>query len=350
MTDYNKHIIPSDYSILDALKRINELGSFSILTLFVADEQNRLLGSLTDGDIRRGLVNGLALDGKVTQMMNPNCKCIEWGKHDFQEIKKHRENQYKMVPVVDGDKKIVDLLNFDKTQNLLPLDAVVMAGGRGARLSPLTNDTPKPLLKIGEKPILEHNIRRLAKFGIKNVHISINYLGDQIRDYFQGGKPWGLSINYIEEPKPLGTLGSIKLIGEFRHDYILLINSDILTNIDYEDFLLTFLESGADMMLAAVPYTVKLPYAVIETHGEQVKSFREKPEYQYYSNTGIYLIKKPLLDLIPKDTFFNATDLMDAVIQKQKVLKYYPMVSYWLDIGKPDDYKKAQEDIRHIKF
>ncbi len=350
MVEYKKHLIPSTFSILMALKRINELGSFSILTLFVTDEGGRLMGSLTDGDIRRGLIKGLSLEENVMKIMNPKCKFIEAGKQDFTEIQKFRENMFKMIPVVDGSRKIIDLLNFDDTRNLLPLDAVIMAGGRGVRLSPLTDNIPKPLLKVGNKPILEYNLSRLATFGIKNIHISINYLGEQIKAYFQDGHRLKLNIEYIEETKPLGTIGSIKMVRHFKHDYLLIINSDILTNIDYEDFLMTFLESGSDMMLAAVPYTVKLPYAIIETDGEKVQSFREKPEYNYYSNTGIYLMKKELLEYIPENTFFDATDLMDIILKNHKVLKYYPMVSYWLDIGKPDDYKKAQEDIRHIKF
>jgi NDP-sugar pyrophosphorylase family protein len=225
-----------------------------------------------------------------------------------------------------------------------------MAGGRGLRLSPLTDTTPKPLLKIGNKPILEHIIERISIFGIKNIIITINYLGNQIKDYFNTGNSHNLEIKYIEEKKPLGTLGAISKIKHFEHDYILITNSDLLSNINYEDFFLDFIEKNADMSVVTIPYNVNVPYAVLETYNNNVLNFKEKPTYTYYSNAGIYLVKKNILKSIPQNTFYNATDLMDHLIKSSNKIISFPLIGYWLDIGNPDDYAKAENDFKMIKF
>jgi NDP-sugar pyrophosphorylase family protein len=225
-----------------------------------------------------------------------------------------------------------------------------MAGGRGTRLKPLTDDTPKPLLNIADKPIIEHNIDRLISYGIDDFWLSINYLGDQLMDYFKNGEIKGVHINYVTEDRPLGTVGAVRAIKNLQHDTVLITNSDILTNLDYEDFYKDFIQSDADLSVVTIPYEVLIPYAVLDTEKEWVKSFKEKPTYTYYSNGGIYLIKKDLLNLIPEDEFFNATDLMEELIKQNKNVKSYPLRGYWLDIGKHEDFKKAQEDFKHIKF
>ena len=217
-----------------------------------------------------------------------------------------------------------------------------MAGGEGKRLRPLTEKTPKSLLKVGNRPIIEHNIDRLAEYGVENIYISIKYL--------QNGEAKNISISYVKEDVPLGTIGAVSLINNLNSDYILVMNSDILTNIDYEDFFMEFVIQDADMAVATIPYKVDIPYAVLETSQNLVIDLKEKPTYTYYSNAGIYLIKKDLIKLIPTNSFFNATDLMELLIKSGKKLISYPLHSYWLDIGKHNDFEKAQEDIKHIKF
>jgi NDP-sugar pyrophosphorylase family protein len=215
----------------------------------------------------------------------------------------------------------------------------------------LTNDVPKPLLKVGDKTIIEHNIDRLVEFGIDDFWISVNYLGEKIEDYFSPRKHKNISINYVWENKPLGTIGAVSKIDDLKHKHILVTNSDILTNLDYEQFYLDFLKSNADLSIVSIPYNVNIPYAVLERDIKgQVKSFKEKPTYTYYSNGGIYLIKKSVLELIPKDSFFNATDLIEKLISLNKKVITYSFQGYWLDIGKHDDYKKAKEDINNINF
>jgi NDP-sugar pyrophosphorylase family protein len=225
-----------------------------------------------------------------------------------------------------------------------------MAGGRGQRLSPLTDTIPKPLLKVGDKSIIQHNIDRLSFFGIDDFWISINYLGEIIKDQIGAGNEKNININYVNEQKPLGTIGAISNIDEFKHEHILITNSDILTNLDYEDFYLQFMNNNADMAVVTIPYEVKVPYAVLETKNSSIISLKEKPTYTYYSNAGIYLIKRDVLKYIPQGEFYNTTDLIETLIAKNKKVFSYPMLGYWLDIGNPEDFLKANNDIKNLKL
>lgn len=343
---YRQHLIRKGRYIKDALARLNELAIDAIL--FVIDEEERLLGSLTDGDIRRGFLKGLSLEHKVGDFIQPSPRYLRKEDYSIEQVIEYRNNNFKVIPVLDKENRIVTVINFRFLKSYLPVDAVIMAGGRGERLKPLTNSTPKPLLQVGEKAIMEHNIDRLASYGIDDFWISVRYLGEQIENYFEDGRKKGVAIKYVWEKEPLGTIGAVSTINSFRHDYILLTNSDLLTNIDYEDFFLDFLKSDAALSVVTIPYSVNIPYAVLETDNGKVLSFKEKPTYTYYSNGGIYLIKKAVLDIIPKNSFYNATDLMELMIEKGMKVNSYPLRGYWLDIGKPEDFTKAQEDIKHL--
>jgi dTDP-glucose pyrophosphorylase len=348
MNEYKKHLLSGKSTIKQALVRLNELAKDAIL--FIVDDNDKLVGSLTDGDVRRGLLQGVGIDESVDKVIQSDPRFVRKGESNISKIIEYRDGNYRIIPVLDKDNRIVNVINFRFFKSYLPIDAVIMAGGRGERLRPLTNDTPKPLLKIGEKPIIEHNIDRLISYGVDDFWISIRYLGEQIEDYFKDGSHKNIKTEYIWETKPLGTIGAVSKVDGFLHDYVLVTNSDILTNLDYEDFFLTFLESGADLSIVTIPYDVKVPYAVLETSNNHVLSFKEKPSYTYYSNGGIYLMKKAVLDLIPKNKFFNATDLMETLIDKNFKVHSYPFRGYWLDIGKHEDFKQAQNDINHIKF
>jgi len=349
MRQFKEHIIKNNLSIKQALERLDMLAKDAIL--FVVDELGKLQGSLTDGDVRRGLLKGVTIDELVIKIIQSNPKFILKSDYDLREIIDLRSKNYKVFPVIDNSGIIINIINFRLIKSYLPIDAVIMAGGKGTRLQPLTNDVPKPLLKVGDKTIIEHNIDRLVEFGIDDFWISVNYLGEKIEDYFSTRKHKNISIDYVWENKPLGTIGAVSKIDDLNHKHILITNSDILTNLDYEQFYLDFLKSNADLSIVSIPYNVDIPYAVLERDIKgQVKSFREKPTYTYNSNGGIYLIKKSVLELIPKDSFFNATDLIEKLISLNKKVITYSFQGYWLDIGKHDDYKKAKEDINNINF
>jgi dTDP-glucose pyrophosphorylase len=348
MTNIQEHLIERGSEIRAALEKLNKLGIDAIL--FVVDKNNCLIGSLTDGDVRRGLLRGVGVDGIVDEIIQPNPKYIRKGDRDIKRVIEYRENHYKIIPVINKDDEIVNIINFRHVKSYLPVDAVIMAGGRGERLRPLTDSIPKPLLKVGEKPILEHNLDRLCKFGIDDYWFTVKYLGNQIEDYFGDGSNKNIIIKYLYEDEPLGTIGAVSKIKDFSHDYVLVTNSDLLTNIDYEHFFLDFLKQGADFSVATIPYRVDIPYAVLETSNGHVVSFKEKPTYTYYSNGGIYLMKREILEFLPIAKQFNTTDLMEKLISLNKKVVSYPLEGYWLDIGKHEDYKKAQNDIKLLKL
>lgn len=348
MRFYKDHLIQSGAKIVDALKVLDELAEDAII--FVVDQNDRLIGSLTDGDVRRALLAGIELTNNVDDIFQSHPRFIRKGENNIKKVIEFRENNIKVLPILDQHDQIVNVINFGHLKSYLPIDVVVMAGGKGTRLKPLTDNTPKPLLKVGDTPIIEHNIDRLSLFGMDDFWISINYLGEQIEEYFGDGNHKNLNINYVKETEPLGTIGSVSKINDFIHDYVLLTNSDILTNMDYEDFFLKFLDEGADFAVVTIPYKVDVPYAVLETSNGHVLSFKEKPTYTYYSNGGIYLMNREVCDSIPEKTFYNTTDLMEQLIQDGKKVLSYPLTGYWLDIGKHEDFEKAQQDIKNIKF
>ena len=350
MINLEKFTISSNDTARKALHKINELAIQNI-AIFIVDENLKLLGSLTDGDIRRGLLAGYNIDETSMKFMNASTKYFIEGENNFEKTAYFKANDIRFVPVLDKQARIISLFDLDAVNSLIPADAVLMAGGKGERLKPLTDEIPKPMLKVGDKPIILRNIERLSSFGISKFHISVRYMADKIESGISNSKLDDIDVDFIKEDKPLGTIGSIKLIKGFANDIIILMNSDLLTNIDFKDFYQKFITSNSDMQVATVPYHVDVPYAVmnIDEH-EEVLSFSEKPRYTYYSNAGIYIFKKELLHLIPDEGAFDATDFMEKVIEHKKKLLSYPILGYWLDIGNHQDFAKAQQDIMHIKF
>jgi dTDP-glucose pyrophosphorylase len=348
MRNFREHLILSGSSVKQALVLLNELSQDAIL--FVVDENSKLIGSITDGDIRRGLLNNVNLDSKIDNIIQAKPRNIRKSNYDINKIIEYRENNYKIIPVLDENDVVINVINFRHIKSYLPIDVVVMAGGRGQRLQPLTDFTPKPLLKVGNKPIMEHNLNRLAMFGIDDYWVTVKYLGEQIVQHFGNGNEKNINIEYIWENEPLGTIGAVSKIANFKHDYVLVTNSDLLTNIDYEHFFIEFIKQEADFAVLTIPYQVAIPYAVLETEKGEVKSFKEKPIYTYYSNGGVYLMKKDLIKIIPQNKYYNATDLMEELINMNKKIISIPFLGYWLDVGKHEDFDKAQNDINNIKF
>ncbi|MEM9227280.1 MAG: sugar phosphate nucleotidyltransferase, partial [Verrucomicrobiota bacterium] len=277
MMRFERYLIRSTATIREALPVLDELASNAIL--FVVSDDNRLLGSLTDGDVRRGLIQNLSVDSPILDFVQPNPKFIEKGRYDLEYIVRLRDRNITILPVVDRRQRVVNVINLRTLRSYLPVDAVIMAGGRGERLKPLTDKVPKPLLHVGDKPIIEHNLDRLISYGIDDFWITIRYLGDQIRAHLGDGDAKNVRISYVTEDKPLGTIGAITLAHGWHHDHILLTNSDLLTNLDYESFYLDFIKKDADLSVVSIPYKVDVPYAVLETSEGLIHSFKEKPTY-----------------------------------------------------------------------
>jgi len=343
-------LIHRDKTIIDALQKLNNIlyvGQISRLILFVIDENKSIIGTITDGDIRRSLIKHSNLNLRVEEICNK--KFIhENDRSDFVDLRVYRTQDIKILPILDKNKKLIRIIDLEKTRALLPLECMIMAGGRGKRLSPLTDTVPKPMLLLGEKPIIEHNIDRLISYGIRKFYISVKYLGEQIQEYFGDGSKKGVSIEYIWEDEPLGTAGALSLVDRFKSDHVLLMNSDLFTNVDFEDLYLDLINQNADMAVASTEYKVDVPYAVFETDNHLVKDFKEKPSYVYHSNAGIYILKKDLIKKIPRNKFYDITDLMENLVKEGGSLIHNPIVGFWIDIGSPGDYKQAQEFVKHL--
>ena len=343
----SSHIISKEKTLLDALKQINNLYP-DPLVLFVVDDYGRMVGTLTDGDSRRALIAGANVRDKAEKVMHREFNYMRSDEENYVlELRHQKEMNMKLVPILDESHHIVDIVNLEKYKTRLPVDAVIMAGGKGERLRPLTEKTPKPLLLVGDKTIIDHNVDRIINYGVQNIYVTVNYLKEQIEEHYKEPRN-GIKVLTVREPEYLGTIGSIKFVPEFYNDTILLMNSDVFTNIDYEDFYLHFHHHDAEMSVAAIPYDVSIPYGILDLEGRNIQGLLEKPKYNYYANAGIYLIKRRALDEIPEDTFFNATDLIEKLIGEGKKVIRYPMNGTWIDIGNPQEYQKANDLVKHL--
>lgn len=344
-----KYIIHQDQTLLDALKQINVIWT-GPLVLFVVDDEERMVGTLTDGDARRALTSGAGVQDKISAIMNTQFKFIRECEGEMvAELHKQREMKMKLVPVLRKDNTISEIINLEEYITKLPIDAVLMAGGKGERLRPLTEKTPKPLLPVGNKPIIDHNIDRLIMYGVEHINVTVNYLREQIEEHF--AKPHnGVQVHTVREPKFLGTIGSIRFVKEFHNDTVLVMNSDLFTNINFEDFFLHFEEHKADMAAVAIPYSISVPYGIFDISGQRdIKGILEKPTYNYYANAGIYLIRREMIEkYLPYDTFFNATDFMEKLISEGRKVIRFPLSGYWIDIGNKQEYLKAQDLVKHL--
>ena len=341
-------LIHKNKNLVEGLQCLNELRNLSRLILFVVDDNEKVIGSVTDGDIRRSIIAEQNLEKTLGEIANPDFKRL-YQKDTYQSFEKYRKSDIKILPILNQEGKMVDLIDLEYTKAQLPLEAVIMAGGRGKRLSPLTDTIPKPMLRLGDKPIIEHNIDRLISFGIKKIYISVKYLGEQIVNYLGDGSQKGISIEYVWEDEPLGTAGALALINNLSTEHILLMNSDLFTNVNFESLYLKLINENADMAVASTEYKVDIPYAVFETQEGRVTNFKEKPSFIYHSNAGIYILKRSLIATIEKGKYCDITDVMERLVAEGGKLVYDPIIGYWIDIGKTVDYEHAQEFIKHLE-
>ena len=343
-----KYIIDHNATILEAMGALNGLSNAG-LTLFIQDEGRCIIGALTDGDIRRYLLNGGNLHDVVSCAIKTDFCSIQIGTTNFvSQCKKYRQSKIRVVPIIDKNGKLVDIIDFDKQTSILPIDAVIMAGGKGERLRPLTEKTPKPLLPVGDKAIIDHNVDRLIQYGVEHISVTTNYLAEQIESHYAQLRN-EVQIQCVREPKFLGTMGAVRMVKEFHNDVVLVMNSDLFTDIDFEDMYLHFLDNDADMSIAAVPYTVSIPYGICDLDGRDVKGIVEKPTYNYYANAGIYMLRREVINMIPENEFYNATDLIDALVKNGNKVIRYPLKGTWIDIGTLSEYQKAKDLAKHMK-
>lgn len=332
--------LSGDATIRAALEALNRSGGHQ--TVFILDLDGRLVGSVTDGDVRRGLLAGSTVEGLVTKVMNPAPKRLVAGEDASELVGSLKAKGIRLLPIVDASGRLVQIKDLEGLESILPIEALIMAGGRGQRLRPFTDTTPKSLINVAGKPIIEHTLGLLRRYGIERTSISVNYLREQIKGHVGDGSTFGLQVRYVEEDTPLGTAGALRLLTDLKYDTILLMNSDLLTDVALDAMYRRFKASNADLAIATTDHLVDLPYAVMDVEGERVRSFREKPSLAYPCNAGIYMMKRTVVDQVPRDAPRNATDIIQDLLDQDRIVVAFPISGTWFDIGKHEDLERAR--------
>lgn len=344
--DTTNFSINSTASIIEAMKRI-DINSKGILV--VVDDEERVLGTVTDGDIRRAILAENSIKSSIASLYNKNF-IFTGNNESILTVKRlFLENKIRIIPILDENRRLVsyyemdDLIDFNKIEKENPV--LIMAGGIGTRLKPLTDNIPKPMLKIGDKPILQIIIEQFRDFGFGNVLLSINYRGEIIENYFRDGKDFGVSIRYIKETKRLGTAGAIKLAQDHLNKPFFVINGDILTNVNYYDLLQFHNKNKYSMTIGTRIYEMQVPFGVVGVGEGFVTSLLEKPVYSYIVNGGVYVLNPSIIHNIPENEYYDMTELINNLFDNKEKIGNYPINDYWMDIGKIEDYYKANDDI-----
>ncbi|MBW7572349.1 nucleotidyltransferase family protein [Caproiciproducens faecalis] len=342
MNDWKKILILPDTKIQEAIEII-DLNSLQIAV--VTDRDGKLLGTVTDGDIRRGILKGVPLSNPVEDIMNAHPVTIPEMKDKTSILNILKINQLRHLPVVDGKGRVIgiewvdDLITLSKYENWV----VIMAGGLGKRLSPLTDDCPKPMLKIADKPVLETILNQFIKQGFHQFCFSVNYLSEQIREYFGDGSKWGVEIRYIAEKKEMGTAGSLSLFPVKTELPVIIINGDILTKLSFEQLLNFHLSHQARATVAVTTYDFQVPYGVVKVNKDRLIGFDEKPVYASFINAGIYVLNPEVLGRIPS-SYFDMNHLLEIMLEEKEPVCIFPIREYWIDIGKIEDFHQASLD------
>ena len=341
-------ILP-DTTIKQAIARIDRGGCGIVL---VVDAERHLVGTVTDGDIRRAILAQIDIDDPVSKELerklssaypNPVTALLKTDRNELLTLMHHYRLRH--IPLLDADNRVADLALLDNLMpdNALPVQAVIMAGGFGTRLRPLTEDLPKPMLKVGDRPVMEYIIGQLQQAGIRRINVTTHYRSEKITDHFGNGEAFGVELNYVNEDRPLGTGGALGLIPKPTGP-MLVINGDILTQVDFKAMLAYHRGHHAEMTVAVRIYDMQVPYGVIEMKGHHVSAVQEKPQMRFFVNAGIYLLQPSVFQFIPHRQHFNMTDLIQKLVQKKKTVVSFPVHEYWLDIGQHADYLQAQKD------
>ncbi|WP_206663586.1 nucleotidyltransferase family protein [Sporolactobacillus shoreae] len=345
MKKLDKFLLSEQTTIIDALVHINNNATG---TAIIVDENDKLLGTLTDGDIRRALIQSVPLNGIIKNIYRSNCIFFYDG-YDEERVKEVFNTYIKIIPVIDHNRTVIDVVT-DKdfsVQNHPRTNAVlIMAGGLGTRLRPLTQEIPKPMLKVGEKPILQLIIERFRDLGFKNILLSVNYKADIIENYFMDGSAFGVTIKYIKETKRMGTAGAIGLAEKYLKEPFIVMNGDILTNLDFNRLLDYHKNNDFSMTIGSRSFEMQVPYGVLNVDNEKIISLEEKPTERYVVSGGIYVLNPNVIEHIPDNEFYDIPQLIDGLISSHNKVGNFPILDYWMDIGKMGDYHQANEDMK----
>jgi len=337
--DHQRLFVSPSASLLDAMKVIDNNSSQFAL---VVDENSVLLGTLTDGDIRRALLRGQTLGSLCQHAMNDKFRFFTCNDGYASMQAKMKLEEVRQMPVLNEEGKVLDLVfldEFDKSK--LPNSVVVMAGGLGKRLRPFTENCPKPMLPIGGKPMLEILLEQCIDCGFSNFYFSVNYLKNQVIDYFQSGDRWGVNIDYLEESRPLGTAGSLRLLSDKVDQPFLVLNGDVLTRLDYSKLLSFHDEHGASATMCVRDYQVNIPFGVVKTDGFELSCFDEKPSYNYLVNAGVYVVNPGMLSFVQENEVMDMPSLLGRLQKAGQKVSVCPVHEYWIDVGRPEALQQA---------
>lgn len=337
-------ILSSDHLIKDVIKNLNKTN----LQISLVAKNNKLIGTVTDGDIRRGILKGFSINEKVEKVMKKNS--ITVGPNtNYRDVKNlMRSKSILQIPIVNKDKKILGLHFWNKKKNIKKREnvVVIMAGGFGKRMKNKTHYTPKPMITLYGKPILEHIINNLKKAGLANIVIATHYLEHKIINYFGNGKKFGVKIDYIKEKKPLGTAGSLYKLNLKKNLPILVTNGDVISNINFNELLNFHKKNKADATMAVREIKSKNSFGVVEADGLKITKIEEKPINKTYINAGIYALNKNILRLIKKNSFLLMTDLFNKIISSNKKSILFPVFENWQDFASPKDLKVSKKKFK----
>ncbi|WP_067984417.1 nucleotidyltransferase family protein [Neptuniibacter pectenicola] len=348
-TKWKKVAIAQNDTVLSALKLINDE---PLKVVLVVDENDGLLGVVTDGDIRRGLLNNLQLSDPVSLVMNaePIIASLNASSDELRNLME--SSGVLMIPIIDDGKVVgLETLHHLLAKPKYDNPVFIMAGGFGTRLKPLTDDCPKPMLKVGKKPILETVLESFIKAGFVNFYISTHYMPEKIHQHFGKGEKWGINIEYIHEESPLGTGGALGLLPPDLPDLpIIMMNGDVLTKVDFGHLLAFHNESTGDATMCVREYEYQIPYGVVKGEKNRVVSMVEKPIQRFFVNAGIYVVSANIVKSIPRDYVIDMPTLLENKMAEGGDVLMFPVHEYWLDIGQMDDFKRAQSDILSLGF
>lgn len=343
MKNWKNIIVSPDVSLREAIECIDASG---IQLALVVGESMKLLGVLTDGDIRRAILNGFSLTEPVTGVMNRSPKTASIRTSQEEVLAMMRRYTFHHLPLVDDEGKVAGLATLDDFLGVVERDnwVVLMAGGLGSRLRPLTDSCPKPLLNIGGKPILENIVEAFIEQGFRKFFISVNYRAEMIKEYFGTGERWGAQIEYLHEPERLGTAGALSLLKEKPEAPIIVMNADLITKANFGAMLRFHEEHDSAATMAVREYDFQVPYGVVKVEGARILGIEEKPVQSFFVNAGIYILSAAALNSIPQQVFFDMPSLFQNLNGEGEKVSAYPLREYWLDIGRIEEYERAQRE------
>lgn len=347
MKTWKSLLVRPEVTILQGLKILDEGAKQIVL---VVDQNDVLLGTVTDGDVRRGILKGLSFEAPITEIMNRNPVVAFRGDERDVVLAQMTTRNLRQIPIVDEQRRLIDIVFLEQYLKSERKDnwVVLMAGGLGSRLGVLTKDCPKPLLKVGNRPILEIILNSFITYGFHRFYISVNYKADMIMEYFGNGEKWGVEIRYLLEDKRLGTAGALSLMPEKPDEPFIVMNGDLLTKVNFSHALQFHMEEDACATMCVREYEYQVPYGVVKVDQHRLYGIEEKPVQRFFISGGIYILDPEAIDYIPANQFYDMPTLFEALIEKRRTTSAFPIREYWLDIGRMDDFNRANGEYAEI--